>query len=65
MRRPDDVEMFGWADDVTVTDNDRALWETAEALTDDLLVPVYGVLDDAEASALTDGVAAIEAALAE
>ncbi len=64
VRRPDDVAMFGWTDDVTVTDNDRALWETAEALTDDLLVGVYDVLDDAEAVALADGVAAIEAALA-
>ena len=64
IRRPDDVAMFGWTDDVEVTDDDRARWEAAEALTDELLVPIYGVLDDAETTALTDGAAAIEAALA-
>ena len=64
IRRPDDVAMFGWTDDVEVTDDDRARWDAAEALTDELLVPIYGVLDDAEATALTDGAAAIEAALA-
>ena len=65
VRRPDDVEMFGWTDDVTVAGSDHALWEAAEALTDDLLVPAYGVLDDAEAAALANGVSAIEAALAD
>ncbi|WP_419945911.1 SCO6745 family protein [Candidatus Poriferisodalis sp.] len=63
VRRPDDVEMFGWTNDAEVTDEHRAKWEAAEALTDDLVTPIYGVLDDAEAQALADGVAAIEAAL--
>ena len=63
VRRPDDVEMFGWSGDADVTDEHRAKWETAEALTDDLVAPIYGVLDAGEAQALADGVAAIEAAL--
>ncbi len=63
VRRPDDVEMFGWSGDAEVTDEDRARWEAAEALTDDLVAPIYGVLDAGEAQALADGVAAIEAAL--
>lgn len=65
VRRPDDVEMFGWTNDAQVTDEHRAKWETAEALTDDLIEPIYGVLDSAEAQALADGVAAINAALAD
>lgn len=65
VRRPDDVEMFGWANDVQVTDEHREKWETAEALTDELVAPIYGVLNDAEAQALADGVAGIEAALAD
>ena len=65
VRRPDDVEMFGWTNDAEVTDEHRAMWETAEALTDDLVAPIYGVLDADEAQALADGVAAIEAALAD
>lgn len=63
VRRPDDVEMFGWSGDAEVTDEHRARWEAAEALTDDLVAPIYGVLDAGEAQALADGVAAIEAAL--
>ena len=64
VRRPDDIAMFGWSDDKEVTDEHRAKWEAAEALTDELVAPIYGVLDSAEAQALADGVAAIEAALA-
>ena len=63
VRRPDDVEMFGWSNDSEVTDEHRTKWETAEALTDELVAPIYGVLDDGEAQALADGVAAIQAAL--
>ncbi len=65
VRRPDDVEMFGWTNDAQVTDEHRAKWEAAEALTDELIAPIYSVLDSAEAQALADGIAAIEAALAE
>ena len=63
VRRPDDVEMFGWSGDAEVTDDHRTRWEAAEALTDDLVAPIYGVLDAGEAQALANGVAAIEAAL--
>ncbi len=64
VRRPDDVEMFGWSNDVDVTDEHRAKWEAAEKLTDDLVFGIYGVLNADEAQALADGVAAIETALA-
>jgi len=65
VRRPDDVEMFGWTGAAHVTDEHRAKWDAAEALTDDLVAPIYGVLDAGEAQALADGVAAINAALAD
>ena len=65
VRRPGELALFGWSEDTEVTDEDRVKWEAAEALTDELITPIYGILDGAEAQALADGVAAIEAALAD
>ena len=65
MRRPDFVESFGWTGGAEISDDHRGRWEAAEALTDELIAQYYGVLDNAEAQSLADGVAAIEAALAE
>ena len=66
VKRPQDAAMFGWndpADFPVVTDEDRAKWEAAEALTDQLVTPAYSVLDDAGRVALAEGVDAIEAIL--
>jgi hypothetical protein len=57
--RPDDVTMFGYETAPEVTDDDRARWNEAEALTDRLIEPWYAVLDDAAAEALAHGVRAI------
>jgi hypothetical protein len=63
--RPNDVEMFGWPAEAAseVTNADRAAMAAAEALTDDLVRPAYGVLDDAGATALVTGIENIAAAL--
>ncbi len=65
VRRPEDVKMFGWDSEVEVTDTHRTKWEAAESLTDELMVPLYGVLNDSEAQALANGVSAIESALSD
>jgi helix-turn-helix protein len=58
LRRPDDFALFGWPDDAvpTVTDDDRRAHAAADALTDRLLLPAYGVLDDAAAAAFVTGI---------
>lgn len=63
VKRPNEVKMFGWEEGIEPTDADRAKWDAAEALTDELLAPVYAVLDDAEAASFADTVDAIGAAL--
>jgi hypothetical protein len=65
VQQPLNVGQFGWPDDaVNVTDADRARWETAEQLTDELLLPAFAVLDDAGRDALVTGLDQIEEALA-
>jgi hypothetical protein len=65
LRRPFDMELFGWDPDVpiVVTDDDRAALRRADELTDRLVAPAYGVLDAATTCSLLDGLAAAEAAL--
>ena len=63
IKRPDDVTVFGYETAPDVTDDDRATWQRAEDMTDDLLVPAYASLSDAQADALVAGTAAIAAAL--
>lgn len=63
IKRPDDVQMFGWAEAPTVTDEDRAKHLAAEELTDELVMEAYGVLDDAGGDALMAGLDAMEAAI--
>lgn len=64
IKRPDDVEMFGYAEAPTVTDADRALLDEAEDLTNRLLQEPYGVLDGAEGEAIVAGANAVAEALA-
>lgn len=64
--RPNDVGMFGWAEDEApeVDDDARSDMVEAEALTDRLVLPAFSVLDDEQQQALLDGLDAMEAALA-
>jgi hypothetical protein len=66
IRRPDDGALFGWSDDdaPVITDEQRDNWKKAEALTDDIVLPAYGVLDDSGGRALLAGLEAMESALA-
>ena len=63
IRRPDDVTLFGWTEPVVASDDDIARWDAAEALTNALLAPSFGVLDDKGERALVEGADAIHAAL--
>lgn len=65
LRRPGDFALFGWSDgDIpTVGNGHRARLDAAEALTDELVLPAYSVLDPAGAAALLGGMESIEAAL--
>lgn len=63
IKRPDDVTVFGYETTPDVTDDDRATWQRAENMTDDLLVPAYASLTDAQAASVVAGTAAIAAAL--
>lgn len=64
--RPADMALFGWGDDDVpeVTQEQRDAMRRAEALTDDLVLPAYAVLDEDERRSLVDGIDAIGKALA-
>lgn len=62
IRRPSDVQLFGYESPPEVSDADRAAWDRAEAMTDDLLAPAYSSLSDEQAQALVAGTAAMAAA---
>ena len=64
-RRPDDFAAFGYgeADVPVVTEGDRSRMAAADALTDALLLPVFGVLDEEGREALVRGVQGMAAAL--
>lgn len=66
IRRPNDAAMFGWSDgDIPeITDEQRALLVEADALTNRMVGPAYGVLDGAGGEALLAGLEAMEAVLA-
>lgn len=63
IKRPDDVTVFGYETAPDITSDDRATWQRAEELTDELLVPAYASLSNEQAQALVAGTAAIGAAL--
>lgn len=66
IKRPDEVALFGYGDDEApvVTDEDRAAWQRAEHLTDDILTPAYATLTDEQADALITGTTALAESLA-
>jgi hypothetical protein len=63
IKRPAEVGLFGWSEAPEITDDDRARHERAEALTDEILLPSFAVLDDATGEALVAGTRAMHAAL--
>jgi hypothetical protein len=63
IKRPTEVELFGWKETPDITDDDRARHAQAESMTNDMLAPSFGVLDDAGTAALVAGTDAIHAAL--
>jgi hypothetical protein len=64
-RRPERFAFFGWDENdiPEVTDTDRARLAEAEALTDRLVMPAYGVLDEESRQVFLEGLDAIAAAL--
>lgn len=66
IKRPDMIEGFGWttADAEAVTDEDRPLLQQAEDVTDRIVTPAYGVLDDAGGEALLRGLIGAQQAIA-
>jgi hypothetical protein len=64
IKRPDDVNSFGYPEAPTITDADRALHEAAEAMTDAMVLKAYSAVGETGASALLAGLVAMEAALA-
>jgi hypothetical protein len=64
IKRPSDVELFGWRDEPPQpTDVDRAKWERAEAITDDVVLPGFAALSGDGAQALVAATDAMHAAL--
>jgi hypothetical protein len=63
--RPERFALFGWSESDTpeVGDDHRARLQTAEELTDRIVSPAYGVLDETARKGLVDGMIAVEAAL--
>lgn len=63
IRRPDDVQSFGYEAAPEITDEARQKLAEADELTDRLLAEPYGVLDAEAGRALVDGAVAISQAL--
>ena len=65
IRRPADMELFGWtkADTSEITDADRAKLAMADEITDRLVSPAYAVLDEAGREALVTGLDRISEAI--
>lgn len=64
LRRPGDLETFGWPADLDPPDDAAARLAAADALTDDLAAAAYAPLSDVERRAFVSGVEAIDAAFA-
>lgn len=65
IRRPDDLELFGWTpeDIPPFGDAERELLDEAEAITDRLVELAYDVLDDDGREAIRAGLSGMRAAL--
>jgi hypothetical protein len=65
MRRPNDIGMFGWSDDDPpgIGGTEREKLAAADTLTDRLVAPAYGSLDEAGQKAILFGLDQMEAAV--
>ena len=65
IKRPNDVQMFGWSPDEPphIDESVRATMLEIESLTDELVSPAYAVLTPAEQDSFTSTMVAIHAAL--
>lgn len=63
IRRPNDIETFGWPADLVVTDADRRNLEAADVTTDAMSALHYSSLSDEQRAAFAAGADAIAAAL--
>ncbi len=65
VKRPNDIKMFGWSESDAPLIDDAVIQKMSEAesLTDRLVAPAYGVLDESGRAALFAGAQAIKAAL--
>lgn len=65
MRRPNDIGMFGWADDDAplMGDTEREKLSAADKVTDRLVAPAYGAVDVGGHKAILAGLDQMEAAL--
>jgi hypothetical protein len=63
IKRPTELATFGWDGELELTADDRAAWERAEELTDQLLEPAWDSVDEAGRTAMTDGLTTITKAL--
>lgn len=64
IRRPNDVETFGWPADIAITDADRSTLAEVDVQTDALSVAHYSSLSSEQCQAFADGVAAMQEAFA-
>ncbi len=62
VKRPDMVKAFGYETPPEPSADDAAKIEAAEAMTDQLLVPAFSVLSDAQSEALVSGITSMAAA---
>ncbi|MBF6439319.1 SCO6745 family protein [Nocardia cyriacigeorgica] len=59
---PGQARWYGWPEPFEeITDDIRARWQRAEAVTDELIAPAFAVLDEGEQAELTELVAAAHA----
>jgi hypothetical protein len=64
IRRPEMVKAFGWPEEVPpINDEDHRKLAAADALTDQIVAPAFGALDEAGAKALVAGLQRFEAAV--
>ena len=63
IRRPNDIETFGWPADIAITDDDRTKLAAVDVQTDALSASHYSTLSDDQRSAFVAGVEAIAAAI--
>ena len=61
--RPDAIAMFGWQEGVEVTEDHQTRWQAAETLTDEMLVPAWSSIPEADAKAIVETTSAMQAVL--